>query len=143
MPVRLLLLLIAAPISQALAQVDADRWNLSDLYPSAAAWNADAAKLEAQMKVGGLAVGLLRTTREFAETEWAKERGAIVDVDDGAGGVIKVPAPPWRFSRSVLQPPTTVARRGADNVAVLTGLGLTERQIKQLEADRVLSHDAD
>ena len=50
MPVRLLLLLIAAPISQALAQVDADRWNLSDLYPSAAAWNADAAKLEAQMK---------------------------------------------------------------------------------------------
>ena len=50
MLVRLLLLLIAAPISQALAQVDADRWNLSDLYPSAAAWNADAAKLEAQMK---------------------------------------------------------------------------------------------
>ena len=50
MPVRLLLLLIAAPISQALAQVDADRWNLSDLYPSVAAWNADAAKLEAQMK---------------------------------------------------------------------------------------------
>src|SRR5438552_6591697 len=50
MLVCLLLLLIAAPISQALAQVDADRWNLSDLYPSAAAWNADAAKLEAQMK---------------------------------------------------------------------------------------------
>ena len=50
MLVRLLLLLIAAPISQALAQVDADRWNLSDLYPSVAAWNADAAKLEAQMK---------------------------------------------------------------------------------------------
>jgi CoA:oxalate CoA-transferase len=104
---------------------------------------SDFGELEAQMKVGGLAVGLLRTTREFAETEWAKERRAIVEVDDGAGGVIKVPAPPWRFSRSVLQPPTTVARRGADNVAVLTDLGLTERQIKQLEADRVLSHDAD
>src|SRR5215468_4543417 len=33
----------------ALAEPLADRWNLADLYPSATAWNADAAKLEAQM----------------------------------------------------------------------------------------------
>jgi oligoendopeptidase F len=28
----------------------ADRWNLADLYPSVAAWNTDASRLEAQMK---------------------------------------------------------------------------------------------
>src|SRR5258708_39085532 len=27
-----------------------DRWNLADLYPDEAAWNADAARLEAQLK---------------------------------------------------------------------------------------------
>ena len=34
----------------ALAETPADRWNLGDLYPSADAWSADAAKLDAQMK---------------------------------------------------------------------------------------------
>jgi oligoendopeptidase F len=33
-----------------MAETSADRWNLSELYPSDAAWNTDAAKLEAQMK---------------------------------------------------------------------------------------------
>ncbi len=32
------------------ADTAADRWNLADIYPSVAAWNADAAKLEAQIK---------------------------------------------------------------------------------------------
>jgi oligoendopeptidase F len=34
----------------ALAETPGDRWNLADLYPSVDAWNAEAAKLEAQMK---------------------------------------------------------------------------------------------
>jgi len=47
---RLALLLVLAPLLHpAQAESLADRWNLADLYPSAAAWNADAAKLEAQM----------------------------------------------------------------------------------------------
>src|SRR5207253_7075428 len=33
----------------ALADSTADRWNLTELYPSVEAWNADAAKLEGQM----------------------------------------------------------------------------------------------
>jgi CoA:oxalate CoA-transferase len=102
----------------------------------------DIAELEAQVKVGGLAVGLLRTTKEFVETsEWAQHRRAVVEVDDGAGGTIKAPAPPWLFSDSDLDPPTTVARRGQDNAEVLVEIGLTEAQIKQLEADGVLSAD--
>src|SRR5215510_12516385 len=39
----------ASLLSPALAESLADRWNLADLYPSLAAWNADASKLEAQM----------------------------------------------------------------------------------------------
>lgn len=75
---------------------------------------SDFAELEAQVKVAGLAVGLLRTTRAFVETsEWAQHRRAVVEIDDGAGGIIKAPAPPWLFSNSELDPPTTtVARRG-------------------------------
>src|SRR5215472_1841415 len=47
---RLALLLVLAPLLHpAQAESLADRWNLADLYPSAAAWNADAAKLETQM----------------------------------------------------------------------------------------------
>jgi oligoendopeptidase F len=47
---RLALLLVLAPLLNSVqAESLADRWNLADLYPSAAAWNADAAKLDAQM----------------------------------------------------------------------------------------------
>jgi oligoendopeptidase F len=47
------LALVAAPASAATAaphpdEQPADRWNLGDLYPSLAAWNTDAAKLDAQ-----------------------------------------------------------------------------------------------
>jgi oligoendopeptidase F len=45
------LLCVAAAWSASVpAETPADRWNLSEIYPSTAAWNADADKLEAQMK---------------------------------------------------------------------------------------------
>jgi oligoendopeptidase F len=49
---RLRLILIAALtwLTPALADSPADRWNLTELYPSVEAWNADATKLEAQIK---------------------------------------------------------------------------------------------
>ena len=40
--------IIAAWLVPALAETADDRWNLAEVYPSLAAWNADAAKLEAQ-----------------------------------------------------------------------------------------------
>jgi len=47
---RLVVLLAAfAWAAPAAAESVADRWNLADIYASAAAWNADAAKLDAQM----------------------------------------------------------------------------------------------
>jgi oligoendopeptidase F len=49
MPFRLAcLIFITTWFVPALAETTADRWNLAEVYPSLAAWNADAAKLEAQ-----------------------------------------------------------------------------------------------
>ena len=51
MNLRLVPLLVAAmALAPAYAETTADRWNLADLYSSAAAWNDDAAKLDTQMK---------------------------------------------------------------------------------------------
>jgi crotonobetainyl-CoA:carnitine CoA-transferase CaiB-like acyl-CoA transferase len=99
----------------------------------------DLKDLESQVKVAGLAVGVLRSSRDFVESEWGRDRGAIVEIDDGAGGVIKAPAPPWRFSGGALDPPTWVARRGQHNHDVLGELGLSADDIRALEKEGVLS----
>jgi oligoendopeptidase F len=50
MRLRLALSFAAATwLAPALADSPADRWNLTELYPSVEAWNADTVKLEAQM----------------------------------------------------------------------------------------------
>jgi len=43
------LIVITTWSAAALAETTADRWNLAEVYPSLAAWNADAVKLEAQL----------------------------------------------------------------------------------------------
>jgi oligoendopeptidase F len=51
MKFRHLLLSIAAGIlAPAYAETIADRWDLSEIYPSTAAWNADASKVDGQLK---------------------------------------------------------------------------------------------
>jgi oligoendopeptidase F len=49
----LALTFICLGFSAAAAERPEDRWNLSDLYPSVAAWNADAAILESKLKEFG------------------------------------------------------------------------------------------
>src|SRR5512147_3918 len=55
----LVLLLALAAIAAAHAESLSDRWNLADVYPSLEAWNADAAKLDAQLKEFGGCKGRL------------------------------------------------------------------------------------
>ena len=51
MSLRLTALLVSViGFNPALADSPADRWNLAELYPSVAAWNTEASKLETQMK---------------------------------------------------------------------------------------------
>ena len=51
MKIHYLLLSIATVVlAPAYAETVADRWNLSEIYPSTAAWNADASKVDGQLK---------------------------------------------------------------------------------------------
>jgi oligoendopeptidase F len=46
----LAILIATASVETAFAETTADHWNLADIYPSVAAWNADADRLEGQLK---------------------------------------------------------------------------------------------
>ena len=47
---HILLSLAAAVLAPAHAETTADRWDLSEIYPSTAAWDADANKVDGQLK---------------------------------------------------------------------------------------------
>jgi CoA:oxalate CoA-transferase len=89
----------------------------------------------------GLAVGRVREPGELADTEWAEQRGAIVEVDDRAGGTVRVPNSPWKFSDGPDVGVSGYPRyRGEDNRSVLRDtLGYDDDAIDQLESDRVVT----
>ena len=98
------------------------------------------AELEASLAEEGLAMGVLRTVREVADSEWARERGAIVDVPDRGGGRVRIPNSPWHFSEADVGVRGQPAYRGEHNREVLRDLcELTDAELDQLEADGVLS----
>jgi crotonobetainyl-CoA:carnitine CoA-transferase CaiB-like acyl-CoA transferase len=87
-----------------------------------------------------LAVGRLRSGRDLADSDWARERGAIAEVPDRAGGTIRIPNPPWHFSDAEVGLRGGAKYRGEDNGAVLADvLGYDAATIVALEADGVLS----
>lgn len=84
-------------------------------------------------------VGVVRTVTEVAESTWAAERGAFVDVDAGDGRTVRVPQTPWRFSDAEAGAVGFVRERGADNAAVLAELaGLAPNEIDSLTASGVI-----
>lgn len=84
-------------------------------------------------------VGVVRTVTEVAESTWATERGAFVDVDAGGGRTVRVPQTPWRFSDAEAGAVGFVRERGADNAAVLAELaGLAPNEIESLTASGVI-----
>ena len=87
-----------------------------------------------------LAVGRLRSVGEIAETDWAKHRGAITEVSDRAGGTVRIPQSPWKFSDADVRIQGVPKYRGEDNAKVLREvLGLSDDEIAQLERDGVTS----
>ncbi len=90
----------------------------------------------------GLAVGAIRSVADLANSDWASERGAIVEVDDRGGGTFRLPNAPWRFSDAEdVGVHGAVRYRGEDNADVLRELlGSTDAEIARWEADGVLSH---
>jgi CoA:oxalate CoA-transferase len=114
---------------------------LREIIRDFAATMPDAAAFEAQFSKHQLAVGRVRQPGELTETEWARDRHAVVDVDDRGGGTIRVPNSPWRFSSS---PDVGVSGlpkyRGEDNRSVLSELlGYDDEQLDHLETSGVLS----
>ncbi|WP_420451590.1 CaiB/BaiF CoA transferase family protein [Ilumatobacter sp.] len=88
-----------------------------------------------------LAVGRVRRPGEIADTEWARERGSTVEVDDRSGGTIRLPNVPWRFGDAPGVAVSGVPKyRGEDNRAVLAEhLGYDDERLDRLERDGVIS----
>ncbi len=117
------------------------RKNLVPLLTEIRAWlgtfeNID--QLQAQVSEGGLAVGSVRATEQFAESDWVKEWNAVVEVDDRSGGTVRMPGNPWIFSRSTLPPPGSPTYQGEDNEQILEERGISPERIADLKNRRVL-----
>jgi len=124
-------------VATRLANFDA----LREIIREYAAAVPDAATFESQFSQHQLAVGRVRQPGELADTEWARERGAVVDVDDRGGGTIRVPNVPWRFSSSPDVGVSGIPKyRGEDNRTVLAELlDFDDERLDALEASGVLS----
>jgi CoA:oxalate CoA-transferase len=107
-----------------------------------AAWVAtfaDAAALEAAIGVSSVMAAEVSTVSEVAGGDWARERGAFVDVEVGST-VVPVPQAPWRFSDADSGVRPSVGFRGEHNRQVLTGLAeLSDDEVDALVADGVVS----
>ncbi len=117
------------------------RQNLKALLAEVRAWIltfADLDELQAQVSEAGLAVGVVRSTEELAASDWAKEWGAVVEVDDRANGVVRMPGPPWRFSRSTLPKPGAPAYQGEHNAELLAERNVAPDVIEDLRQRSVL-----
>lgn len=125
-----------ADVPHRLAHLDELRRRISE----ACATIADAATFEERFAAAGLAVGVVRSARQLAATDWAVERQAIESVSDRRSGEIRIPNPPWRFDDQ----PTRIAGepryRGEDNAAVLRDLlGYDDAAIDALTETGVIS----
>jgi crotonobetainyl-CoA:carnitine CoA-transferase CaiB-like acyl-CoA transferase len=97
-------------------------------------------ELDAALRQGRLVMGVVRTLKEAASTEWARSRGAVVEVTDRRDGTFTVPNTPWRFSQADSGVHGAPAYRGEHNREVLRDLlELSDDEIDRLEADGVLS----
>ena len=117
--------------------------HLDELAGILAAWAltvADADEIERILARHDLATGRLRSVAELAATDWARERGAITEVDDRGGGSVRIPQSPWKFSDADVRIRGVPKYRGEDNHAVLRDLlGFDDETIQQLARDGVTS----
>jgi CoA:oxalate CoA-transferase len=117
--------------------------HFAELVEILGAWAATVATpqaVEAALGELGLATGTLRSLRDVCATDWANERGVVVEVSDRGGGTVRIPNSPWRFAGSDVSVRGEPRYRGEDNRAVLAELlGLSDAELDRLEAEAVLS----
>ena len=100
---------------------------------------ADMESLDAQLDEAKIATGQVRSVREFADSDWAREWNAVRAVSDRSGGEIKIPGRPWHFADQVAADKDQLAaRQGEHNAEVLSELGFSAAEIAALEASGAL-----
>ena len=96
-------------------------------------------EIENQLSQHQLAVGRLRSVGELADTQWAYERDAVIDVSDRGDSTVRIPNSPWHFSGSDTTTQGDAKYRGEDNRVIFSEIaGLSSEEIAQLENDGVL-----
>jgi CoA:oxalate CoA-transferase len=117
------------------------RENLPSLLAEIRAWLAtfdNIEQLQAQVSEAGLAVGRVRTVNEFAKSDWVKEWNAVVEVDDRAGGMLRMPGNPWIFSSSELPLPGAPAYQGEHNEEILKELEVPDERIRDMQQKNII-----
>ncbi len=100
----------------------------------------DVESLDVELQRARLVMGVVRTLKEATETDWARDRGATVEITDRGDGTFVVPNTPWRFSGAESGAHGEPAYRGEHNREVLKEFGgFTDDEVDKLEANEVLS----
>ncbi|MGA1168953.1 MAG: CaiB/BaiF CoA transferase family protein [Ilumatobacteraceae bacterium] len=117
--------------------------HLDELEEILQAWAttvANADEIERIFAEHHLATGRLRSVADVARTDWARQRGVIAEVPDRAGGVVRIPQSPWKFSDADVRIRGVPKYRGEDNAEILRRLlNVDDDTIAQLESDGVIS----
>ena len=77
-------------------------------------------EIENRLSQYQLAVGRLRSVSELADTQWARERDAVVLVSDRGDSTVRIPNSPWHFSGSDTTTQGDAKYRGEDNNAIFS-----------------------
>jgi crotonobetainyl-CoA:carnitine CoA-transferase CaiB-like acyl-CoA transferase len=116
--------------------------NLAALHRIVQEWIwtfGDMETLDAQLDEAKIATGQVRSIKEFAASDWAREWDAVRTVSDRSGGEIKIPGRPWHFAdQAAAGEDQLAARQGEHNAEVLAGLGFSTAEIDALEAGGAL-----
>ncbi|NNE12846.1 MAG: CoA transferase [Ilumatobacter sp.] len=127
-----------------LATVADRHLHIDVIHDAIQAWAStmpDAPSVEERFSHYRLAVGAVRSVRDVCASDWAVERGAVVEIADRGDGTYRVPNAPWKFSEAPgVGVSGTPRYRGEDNAEVLREvLGMSDAEIDALAADGVLS----
>jgi crotonobetainyl-CoA:carnitine CoA-transferase CaiB-like acyl-CoA transferase len=116
--------------------------NLAALHRIVQEWiwtHRDMETLDAQLDEAKIATGQVRSTKEFAASDWAHDWDAVRTVSDRSGGEIKIPGRPWHFAdQAAADEGQLAARQGEHNAEVLTELGFSAGEVEALEAGGAL-----
>jgi crotonobetainyl-CoA:carnitine CoA-transferase CaiB-like acyl-CoA transferase len=120
---------------------EARRRNLHALYGIIQQWILSfptAGELDAQLDEVKLAFGVVRSVKDFADSEWVKWWGAIEEVTDRRGKTVRIPGKPWKFSKVPLDPAREAAYRGEHNAEVMKEYGYLDKDVSLLTEAGIL-----